>query len=94
MVGLDPMYIPVVKGHLDTYIGRKKDDRAAIVGLAVLEIQKMAEEKGVEPPLFAQKVCDVLHHHWLLTIFLAESGDLVPKSPSSQEESTAQDTHC
>jgi hypothetical protein len=63
MVGLAAMYVPVVKGYLDSYISMKKDERTAIVGLAVLDIQKMAEEKGVEAPLFAQKVCGILHHH-------------------------------
>jgi hypothetical protein len=66
MVGLDAMYIPVVKGYMDTYIGRKKDERAAVVGLAVLDIYKMAEEKGVPPPLYASKVRGILHHHWAI----------------------------
>jgi hypothetical protein len=66
MVGLEAIYIPVVKGYLDAYISRKKDERAAVVGLAVLDIQNMAEEKGVPAPLFPQKVCGILHHDWVI----------------------------
>jgi hypothetical protein len=88
MPGLEGRYIPILKGYLDEYIAKKRDERAVVINQAAQAIEELAEKDKVQPPLFVHKVSTRSPAIAIdFTIFIPESTNLVPKSPSSLGES-------
>jgi hypothetical protein len=60
MSRLHTKYIAIASSHLDDFVSKKRDERAAVVTAAMEEITTLAEKDGLPVPPFLQKVWSIL----------------------------------